>query len=267
VNDPQDIRAARRFSGIVKYGPEQLASKPAASPAMVDQDCTLRDRRKGKCFIMVNDIPFSDSQASKPTGDQTPFRQIRALQTASTITVYQAYPSDIADRALEANRFVAPFKMNRMTWIKPSFLWMAYRCGWGAKPGQERVLAIEITKTGFTWALEHSCLSHFEPEVYESEEAWAARMAISPVRIQWDPERDLHHRPLDHRSIQIGISGDAVAEYVNHWIVNIEDRTPICSTIGDLVAENNLPRAHELLPKETPFVLNDGLAKVVGATT
>jgi Domain of unknown function (DUF4291) len=203
----------------------------------------------------------------EPAENLTPFRQIRALQTETTITVYQAYPSDIADAALEANRFVAPFKMNRMTWIKPSFLWMAYRCGWGTKPGQERVLAVEITRTGFIWAMEHSCLSHFEPGVYESEEAWLSRIEVSPIRIQWDPERDVHHRALNHRSIQIGISGDAVSEYVNQWIVNIEDRTQVCSTIRQLVAENNLERAHELLPKETPFVLSERLGKIVGATT
>ncbi|WP_422570328.1 DUF4291 family protein, partial [Erwinia billingiae] len=29
-----------------------------------------------------------------------------------------------------------------MTWIKPSFLWMMYRSGWGMKdPGQKRILA------------------------------------------------------------------------------------------------------------------------------
>ena len=40
-----------------------------------------------------------------------------------------------------------------MTWIKPSFLWMMYRCGWGLKEGQETVLAVEITREGFEWAL------------------------------------------------------------------------------------------------------------------
>lgn len=47
-----------------------------------------------------------------------------------------------------------------MTWIKPSFLWMMYRCGWGTKEGQETVLAVDISRRGFDWALKHSCLSH-----------------------------------------------------------------------------------------------------------
>jgi hypothetical protein len=58
-----------------------------------------------------------------------PHRQIRAAHTASTITVYQAYSPAIAEPAVAAGRFVAPFKRDRMTWIKPSLLWMAYRSG------------------------------------------------------------------------------------------------------------------------------------------
>lgn len=44
-----------------------------------------------------------------------------------------------------------------LPWIKPSFLWMMYRCGLGAKAGQETVLAVEITRDGFEWALRHAC--------------------------------------------------------------------------------------------------------------
>src|SRR4051812_5401301 len=80
---------------------------------------------------------------------RVPTRQVRAVWTAETITVYQAYPVEIAGPAVAAGRFVPPFKPDRMTWIKPSFLWMMYRCGWATKAGQERVLAVELTRTGF----------------------------------------------------------------------------------------------------------------------
>lgn len=46
-------------------------------------------------------------------------REIRADYDASTIVVYQAYRKEIALAALAAGRFVAPFSLNRMTWIKP----------------------------------------------------------------------------------------------------------------------------------------------------
>ncbi|PWR09350.1 hypothetical protein DKT69_31090 [Micromonospora sicca] len=91
-----------------------------------------------------------------------PARQVRATFTADSITVYQAYPPEIVEAALAAGRFVPPFKRERMTWIKPSFRWMMYRCGWTRKPGQERVLAVEITRAGFEWPLAHACASGFD---------------------------------------------------------------------------------------------------------
>jgi hypothetical protein len=51
-------------------------------------------------------------------------RVIRALYDDNTITVYQAYNNDIAAPAVKHKTFVSPFKVERMTWIKPSFLWM-----------------------------------------------------------------------------------------------------------------------------------------------
>lgn len=53
--------------------------------------------------------------------------EIRADYDAETIVVYQAYPRAIARPALEAQRFVAPFSFGRMTWCKPSFLWLTVR--------------------------------------------------------------------------------------------------------------------------------------------
>lgn len=144
----------------------------------------------------------------------TPHREVRAVYDAETIRVYQAYSDEIADAALAAGTFVAPFKRDRMTWIKPSFLWMMYRSGWASKDaGQQRVLAIDITRTGFEWALRYSCLSDTAARLGKDE---ARRlMNASPVRVQWDPERDLHFNPLGHRSIQIGLAGNAVDHYLD----------------------------------------------------
>lgn len=174
-----------------------------------------------------------------------PNRQVRGAHTPGSITVYQAYSAAIADSALQAQTLVTPFKRSRMTWIKPSFLWMAYRSGWATKPGQERVLAIKISRSGFEWALSNSCLSHFETPTYTRNEDWQTRLAISSVRIQWDPERDLHHEPLPHRSIQIGLSHEAVEHYVDKWIESIEDKTELCHRIRDLVQTNEQTRATE----------------------
>src|SRR5215471_4485685 len=108
---------------------------------------------------------------------------IRAALSENTVRVYQAYRPEIATAALEAGRFVPPFSMGRMTWIKPSFNWMMYRSGYAGKPGQEMVLGIDITRAGFEWALEHATLSRFEPSVHGSPDAWAAAASETCVRI------------------------------------------------------------------------------------
>lgn len=195
-------------------------------------------------------------------GMGTPYRQIRAVHTERTITVYQAYRPAIAEAAVAAGRFVPPFKRERMTWIKPSFLWMMYRCGYATKPGQERVLAIEITRDGFEWALAHSCRSH--PDPGENREAWKERLRRSPVRIQWDPERDPRHNALPYRSIQIGLSGPAVNRYVDEWTVSITDITPYVREVHTALSAGRDVTA--LLPDERPYPLPPDLARVVAAT-
>jgi hypothetical protein len=118
-----------------------------------------------------------------------------------------------------------------LTWIKPSFLWMMYRCGWGTKEGQETVLAVEISREGFEWALEHACLAHYEHELHPDRASWKRRLRRSPARVQWDPERDLHLRPLPYRSLQLGLSGEAARLYAENWIVSISDVTEFAHTI------------------------------------
>jgi hypothetical protein len=114
-----------------------------------------------------------------PVSDEG-LRLVRAAYTDQTITVYQAYAPPIADAAVRAGTFVPPFSRDRMTWIKPSFGWMMHRSGWADKPGQEHVLAIEITRAGFEWALAHSCLSHYEPGQHDSPRAWTVAKAAAP---------------------------------------------------------------------------------------
>jgi hypothetical protein len=185
---------------------------------------------------------------------------------AGTVVVYQAYSPRIAEPALEAQRFVAPFKVERMTWIKPSFLWMMHRSGWATKADQERVLGIRISRDGFEWALAHSCLSHYDPAIDRSYERWAERKRASPVRIQWDPERSLHLEPLDHRAIQIGLSGEAARRYVHEWITEIVDVTGRAEQIHALVTAGDLAAARAMVPVEHVYPLPEDLERITGAT-
>ena len=179
----------------------------------------------------------------------------------TAVTVYQAYGAEIAEAAVAAGRFVPPFSLGRMTWIKPSFLWMMYRCGWATKPGQEHVLAIQMKRSGFEEALAAGVLSHFDASQYSSESEWKRRLAESPVRVQWDPERTVTGAPLPHRSLQVGLAGWATRRYVDEWVVGVTDITEMVHEIHYSAATNA-----SVLPKEREYPLQLGTAAVLGAT-
>lgn len=192
-------------------------------------------------------------------------RLVRAACTAETITVYQAYSPQIAEAAIRAGTFVPPFSRDRMTWIKPSFGWMMHRSGWATKPGQERVLAIEITRAGFDWALAHSCPSHYDPAQHDSPQAWAALKDASPVRVQWDPDRSLTGERLARRAIQIGLSGEAVHRYCDQWITAITDLTATAHQARQLLSAGQTAEAIAGLPAEHVYPLSPELARAIGA--
>ena len=194
---------------------------------------------------------------------EIPKRQIRALYDDESITVYQAYGPAIAIPAVADDRFGTSFKRSRMTWIKPSFRWMMYRCGWATKPGQEHVLAIRIDRAGFEWALEHSAFAHFDAALHASHEAWRATLR-EPVRVQWDPERDLHFQPLAHRSLQVGLSGEAVARYCDTWIREIRDVTDLARECHARLCEQGPDAAAKLLPAERPYPVPAAIAARIG---
>jgi hypothetical protein len=179
--------------------------------------------------------------------------------------VYQAYNPTLGSYAATNGRFPDTYNRDRMTWIKPSFLWMMHRSGWATKQRQERVLAIEITRSGLEWALANAALSHYQTDVHSSKEEWGATLR-RPVRVQWDPERSLTMRPLEHRSLQVGLSGDAVHRYVDSWIVGITDATELAHRIHSLIKTNSLTAAEALLPPERPYPLPSEIAAPLRAS-
>ncbi|MFF5298688.1 DUF4291 domain-containing protein [Streptomyces sp. NPDC013161] len=190
---------------------------------------------------------------------EEPHRRIRAVHSESTLTVYQAYPPEIGRPAAREGSFPAAWKRDRMTWIKPSFLWMMYRCGWGTKAGQETILAVEITRDGFEWALRHACLSSYVRGVHPDRATWQRELKRAPARVQWDPERDLRLQPLPYRSLQLGLSGEAVRRYADEWTVSLQDVTPLVREIHALVRGGEQDSAARLLPQERPYPVGDEL--------
>lgn len=183
-------------------------------------------------------------------------KEIRAYYTDEFIRVYQAYSDPIAKDVEKYGTFSQPsFSFSRMTWIKPSFLWMMYRSGWGYKDAkQKNVLAIDITHEGFKWCLDNACLSTKHPSL--SDEEFDRHKKTRPVVIQWDPERDITLNKLDYRSIQIGIKGAAVEKYVNDWIVNITNITDKCAAMKQLIDDNEVEKAKLLLPDERVYPID-----------
>lgn len=147
-----------------------------------------------------------------------------------TIIVYQAFNHTIADAACRGQRFGEGFSLSRMSWIKTNFLWMMYRSGWATKPGQERVLAIRLRRAFFDNLLARGIPSTFQPDRFESREAWADAVSASDVRLQWDPDHDPAGASVLRRAVQLGLRGATLAEYVNVATVSITDITELVST-------------------------------------
>jgi hypothetical protein len=181
-------------------------------------------------------------------------RQIRADFDASTIVVYQAYPRAIADAALAAGTFVAPFSFGRMTWIKPSLLWLMHRSNWARKAGQERILAVRISRAGWELALSEAVLTS-DPD-----------LARARVHVQWDPERSLRGAALNHYSIQVGIGRELIRAYAEEWVTGLTDLTPTVHKVAALVRGGRAGEAQRLLPAQRPFPLDPALARRIAAT-
>ncbi|MEG4275252.1 MULTISPECIES: DUF4291 domain-containing protein [unclassified Microcoleus] len=181
-------------------------------------------------------------------------RHILAQFDDNTVVVYQAYRPAIGLFAAEHGYFGGEFSLNRMSWIKPNFLWMMYRSQWGTNPGQEVILAVWLRRSAFDEILASAVHSNFVPEVYGSEKEWKQAVKNSAVRLQWDP----HHHPsgakLERRAIQQGLRGSALARYARDWIVNIED-------ISEFVQQQRQYRGGDriqlLTPSETVYPVID----------
>ncbi len=189
------------------------------------------------------------------------------MYTPETITVYQAYPVPIALAAARAGRFVAPFKRDRMSWLRPSFRWMMYRCRWASADGQDRVLAVEMTREGFEWALGHSCLAQYDHTFHTDREHWTNALKDSPVRIQWEPERSLALTPLPYRALQVGLGVDVIDKFVQEWTVGITDVTHLARRIGEQVRRGDEHRAQAMLPDEMPYPLPAPIAAALRVST
>ena len=182
-------------------------------------------------------------------------RHILAQYDSDSIIVYQAYRPAIGRFAAERGYFGGPFKLARMSWIKPNFLWMMYRCGWGSKDGQQVVLAIRLKRSAFDYILSLAVHSIFDSDVYETREEWKKAVGESDVRVQWDPDHDPKGDKVERRAIQLGLRGEAIAKYAREWILEIQDISAFATEQREQATAGDYDRL--LTPKETIYPVTD----------
>ena len=180
-------------------------------------------------------------------------RHIVAQFDEEGVIVYQAYRPAIGNFAATHGYFGGDFSLNRMSWIKPNFLWMMYRSGWGQKDGQEVVLAVKIKREAFDTILANAVRSSYNSNLYPSEKDWKRAVINSNVRLQWDPDHSPTGGKLERKAIQLGLRGDILALYAREWIISIEDISEfVCEQYQNLVDFSQL-----IVPSETIYPVTD----------
>ncbi|KAG9232646.1 ATP-dependent RNA helicase DHX8 [Amylocarpus encephaloides] len=195
-----------------------------------------------------------------------PYRQIRAEYDDETITVYQAYSKTIAEAAVATQNLSASpeFHFTRMTWIKPSWLWMMYRSGYSTKDSlQSRILALKMPHAAFLSLLRQAATTHAKLSDDHKKK---------PVRVQWDPERSPRLGALGHRSLQVGIGSGGSEKtgmgvkrwWVEEGVVGIEDVTERALGLKEEVGRNGDVTVEELVemglvPRERVYEVPEDL--------
>ena len=199
----------------------------------------------------LNTLPYLKQESIWPKDG----RHILAQYDNNSIIVYQAYRPAIANYALKHGYFGGEFKLTRMSWIKPNFLWMMYRSGWATKPGQEIVLAVKIKISFFNSILKIAISSLFEPEIYLNKQIWKDAVDNSSVRMQWDPDHDPKGEKLNRRAIQLGLRNEILKEYSKEAIIEIIDMSDFIESQREHVNSGDFSKLET--PKEEVYLPKD----------
>ncbi|MCU0238116.1 MAG: DUF4291 domain-containing protein [Pyrinomonadaceae bacterium] len=170
------------------------------------------------------------------------------------IVVYQAFNPKIANYAVTNQRFGgSAYNFERMSWIKPNFLWMMYRAGWAMKEHQQNILAIWFPLEKFAEIYHSAVHSSFKSEIYETEQNWRKKLQSSEVRLQWDPDHDPFGNKIERRAVQLGLRGKTLQKFATEWILQIVDITDFVKTEYQKVVANKLDEL--IVPKEEAVIL------------
>ncbi len=202
--------------------------------------------------MKLQTISYIEQLQNTPQNGQV----ILGHQTDDQIVVYQAYNNQIAEYATTNQKLGGNhFSYNRMSWIKPNFLWMMYRCGWAEKENQENVIAIWIRKTDFEAILTKAVYSSFQESIYHSKESWKHELDQRDVRIQWDPDHDPFGNKQGRRAIQLGLKGDSLKAFGEDMIQKIEDITGFVKTQKQIVNKKQIENF--IVPTERIYTITN----------
>jgi hypothetical protein len=180
---------------------------------------------EGAAVALVTE-PYKDQVAVWPKEG----RHILAQFDDDTVIVYQAYRPSIGRYAAEHGAFGGDFSYSRMSWIKPNFLWMMYRSGWGTKEGQEVTLALRLRRVFFDALLAQAVPSSWDRDQFATEDEWSRAVGRSSVRLQWDPDHHPSGAKLERRAIQLGLRGEVLEAFGRRELVEVMD-------VSEFVAE------------------------------
>jgi Domain of unknown function (DUF4291) len=200
---------------------------------------------------MIVTEPFTDQVRIWPKEG----RHILAQYDDDTIIVYQAYRPVIGRFAAENGKFGGEFSYSRMSWVKPNFLWMMYRSGWGTKEGQEVTLALRLKRSFFESLLAHAIPSSWDRREFGTEKEWSQAVAQSSVRLQWDPDHNPSGAALQRRAIQLGLRGELLEKFGQRELLEVID-------LSEFVAEQRMRLASGgegtlILPRERVYLPAD----------
>ncbi|WP_294301236.1 DUF4291 domain-containing protein [uncultured Chryseobacterium sp.] len=171
------------------------------------------------------------------------------------IIVYQSYRKEIGEFAVRNQYFGGPFSLERMTWIKPNFLWMMYRNGWGTKEEQEYVLAIHLKMDAFRKYLENAVYSSYNDRLGISREEWQDEVKESSARLQWDPDHDPFGAKMERRAIQVGLRNDLIRSFAREDLILIENISEFVKEQHQFVLNGDLDQL--MLPEEKRLLFDD----------
>ena len=182
-------------------------------------------------------------------------RHILAQFDDDTVIVYQAYRPAIGRFAAENGAFGGDFSFSRMSWIKPNFLWMMYRSGWGTKENQEVTLTLRVRRTFFDNLLADAVTSSWDSEQFATEKEWTQAVDRSSVRLQWDPDHHPSGAKSERRAIQLGLRGDVQEAFGKQELVEVID-------LSEFVAEQRIVLSSDgvsalVTPRERVYVPAD----------